>query len=64
MANEAGRSTTPAWKQAQEEIAKRNEEASKAGKKQREGYEKERESARQAAERRRMSDLIGKDRKR
>jgi hypothetical protein len=46
-----------AWAAAREEVAKRNAQARKAGKKRREAYELERMNARRAAERRRIEEL-------
>jgi hypothetical protein len=47
-----------AWAAAREEVAKRNAQARKAGKRRREAYELERRDARRAAERRRIEELV------
>jgi hypothetical protein len=48
----------PAWKEARERIAARNEAARKSGKVRRDAYEQDRESMRQAAEARRHAKLV------
>jgi hypothetical protein len=50
----------PAWKEATERIAKRNEQARKAGKQHREAYERQRAEKRQNAERREMAEALAK----
>ena len=47
-----------AWKEAKERIAKRNEQARKAGKQQREAYEREQAAARRRVEKRQMAELL------
>ena len=53
-----------AWKRAQEDVAKRNEQARKAGKQERADYERDKEATRQAAERKHMGLLLDKQPKR
>ena len=53
------RNAASAWKQAQEAVAKRNEQARKAGKQEREAYEGQKAAKRQAVERQRMARLLG-----
>jgi hypothetical protein len=50
----------PAWKEATERIAKRNEQAHKAGKHHRDAYERQRAEKRQNAERRDMAEALAK----
>jgi hypothetical protein len=52
-----------AWLAARDQVARRNDEARKAGKKRREAYEREREVARQEAERRRVVALAREGRR-
>ena len=47
-----------AWKEERERIAKRNDQARKAGREQRETYERERMEARNAADLRRRAALL------
>ncbi|MFN2615709.1 MAG: hypothetical protein ABR581_01150 [Thermoleophilaceae bacterium] len=58
----AGKRGDAAWKETKARIAERNDNARKAGKQRREAHERERQEARQAAERRRMVELLGKQR--
>jgi hypothetical protein len=51
-----------AWKETKARIAERNDAARKAGKQRREAHELQRKETRQAAERRRMVELLGKRR--
>ena len=55
---EPGKRGEAAWKEERERIAKRNDQARKAGREQRENYERGRMEARQAADLRRRAALL------
>ncbi len=55
-----GKRGEPAWKEAKERVAARNERARKEGRARRDAYETEKAEARQMRERRRMAALLEK----
>ena len=51
-----------AWKEAKDQVAARNAEARKEGKRERESYERDREDARREADARRRAQLLKRSR--